>query len=160
MRFNQLTRIRIALLWLALLFSTESLAMFNYSLFSEVRGVVVSQGKPVVGATIERTYRWTWKNKNGSESVVTNEKGEFYFSEITGFAFLGWLPHEPMIEQTIRIKHQGKSFDAWMYDKRDYDRNGELNGRPINLFCSLEAPVSKIETGVQGNRAAGICELR
>ena len=134
--------------------------MFDYCIFSEVRGVVVSNGKPVVGAIVARTYSWTWKNRKGNDQVVTNDKGEFLLPEITGFALLGWLPHEPVIEQAIRINYQGKSFDAWMYAKGVYELNGELNGKPFNLYCSLEAPKQRFETGVIGNTAAGICQLR
>jgi len=160
MRFNQLTRIRIALLSLALLFSTESLAMFNYSLFSEVRGVVVSQGKPVAGAVIERSYDWSWKEQQGKDQVVTDDKGEFYLSPIVGTAFLGWLPHQPMVQQTISIKHGGRSYDAWLYTKSNYRPNGELSGKPIQLYCSLEAPAQKKESGVPNRWVNGICELR
>jgi len=160
MRFSQLTRIRIALLSLALLFSTESLAMFNYSIFSQVRGVVVSQGKPVAGAIIERSFDWTWKNKKGEDQTSTNDKGEFHLPEIVGTAFLGWLPHQAMIQQTILIKHGGRSYDAWLYTKSNYRTNGELNGKPIQLYCSLEAPAQRKESGVANRWVNGICELR
>jgi len=150
----------LTLFALALLFSTESMAMFDYYIFSEVRGVVVSNGKPVVGARLERSYSWSWKNRKGQDETVTNDKGEFYFPEITGFAWLGWLPHEPVIRQNIQIKYEGKSYEAWFYFKRDYDRNGELGGKPLDLYCSLQAPSESLETGVVGAVATGICRLR
>jgi len=161
---NKAARLKNHLTWLflplALLLSTDSLAMPNYHIFSEVRGIVVSEGEPVAGARIERTYSWTWKNRKGSDSAVTNAKGEFHLPEITGFALLGWLPHEPVIVQAIRITNRGTTYDAWLYAKRDYDKNGELNGKPMVLYCSLQTPVRRFETGVIGNTAAGICELR
>jgi hypothetical protein len=143
-----------------LLFSTESMAMFNYYIFSEVRGVVVSNGKPVAGAVLERTYDWTWKNQKGRDETVTNDKGEFHFPEITGFALLGWLPHEPVIEQTIRITYDAKSYVAWGHNKHNYDRNGELNGKTPMLYCALEAKDTIKESGSWGGAVTGICELR
>ena len=134
--------------------------MFNYNLFSAVRGVVVSNGQPVPGATIERTYEWGWKSSSGKDQAATNAKGEFQLPEVVESAFFGWLPHQAMVRQTIQIKHAGKVYDAWLYTKSNYKANGELNGRPIVLHCSLEAPAQRKESGVPNRWVNGICELR
>ena len=134
--------------------------MFNYHIFSEVRGVVTSNGQPVSGATIERSYDWTWKGDSDRDQTTTNDKGEFRLPAITRTAFLGWLPHQVMIRQTIQIKHANKTHDAWLYTKSNYREHGELNGRPINLYCSLEAPVARKESGIANRWVNGICEIR
>lgn len=127
-------------------------------LFSAVHGVVVHQGKPVVGAVVEREYVWGWNDKTGVDEVKTDAKGEFDFAEITGFSFLGAiLPHEPMVRQTIHIKHEGKTFMAWAYNRSDYDPLSELNGKPISLRCDLDASPSHKGPN---DRVYGICELR
>jgi hypothetical protein len=143
-----------------LLFSKDSMAMLNYCLFSEVRGVVASDGKPVTNATIERTYSWGWNSKKGGDTTKTNDKGEFQFPQINGFALMAWMPHEPLIMQSIRIKANGISYNAWESIKRNYDKNGELDdGKPLVLYCSLQAPERTFEA-TQYTNATGICELR
>lgn len=145
--------------WLVLLFFIyfigESQAMAQMYLFSEVHGVVTHQGKPVVGAIVEQQYFWHWKSEQGQTQVNTDAEGKFRFPAIVKSSFLGsLLPHEPVIKQIILIKHEGKTYDAWLSYKRDYDNNSELNGKPIVMYCDLNAPVtSKGEIN-------GICELR
>ena len=141
----------------ALLLTTanEAKAMGKMCLFSAVRGVVLDHGKPVAGARIERSYKWRWKNQTGSDEVVTDAHGAFVLQAIWGSSLSGsLLPHEPFVEQTILIQYGGATYNAWMLDKRDYDENGELDGRPISLLCKLEA--EPVRHGV----VFGICELQ
>jgi len=127
--------------------------MGKMCLFSAVHGVVLDHDKPVAGATIERSYNWAWKNQNGGDQTTTDATGTFALPAIWGSSFFGsLLPHEPFVEQTILIHHDGRTWKAWMLDKRNYDENGELGGRPISLICRLEAEVS------HHGEAYGICE--
>lgn len=145
------------LAWGAILFLMmcgEVAAMGTMCLFSEVRGVVLQHGKPVQGATIEQEFQWAWKSEEGRKAVVTDGEGKFYFPAITRSSFFGsLLPHEPMIRQTILIKYAGKTHKAWMFDKGNYDENGELKGKPIALRCELDAEPS------HKGEVYGICEL-
>ena len=70
-------------------------------------------------------------------------------------SFLGSiLPHEPVIRQVITVTWQGKSYNAWAYFKRDYNRQrGENGGRPIVVTCRLEA-----ERAQHGD-VMGLCEF-
>lgn len=130
--------------------------MAKMVLFSAVRGTVLENGRPVSGATIEREFRWAWKDEVGTDHAVTSAQGEFSLPPIVRSSFLGsLLPHEPMVRQTILIRHAGKTYKAWMFDKGNYDDNGELKGRPIVMRCRLEA-----EPVRQQGELFGICELQ
>jgi len=128
--------------------------MGSMVLFSSIRGRVLLEGKPVAGATVEREFRWAWKEETGTDATTTDQNGAFSFPAIVRSSFFGsLLPHEPVVRQTILIKHAGKTYKAWMFDKGNYRENGELNGRPIVLGCRLEAEPSK------HGEVYGICEL-
>ena len=123
-------------------------------LFSAVQGQVLEAGKPVAGASVERSWRWAWKKESGADVAVTDAAGAFSLPRVTGRSLLGGLvPHEPFVEQTILIRHNGRSFKAWMLDKRDYDDNSESGGKPVRLICRLEAPFAR------HGQVSGICEI-
>ena len=131
------------------------MSMGKFCLFSAVEGVVLERGQPVPGAQIERSYSWTWKKQQGTDQASTDAQGRFQFPAIQGSSFFrGFLPHEPMVEQTILIHHGGKTYKAWMFDKRNYEQNGELAGKPIVLSCSLETEPR------HSGKVFGICELK
>ena len=141
--------------------------MFKVCLFSPVKGKVVLKGQPVVGAVIERSYDWTWGNKEGSDETTTDQNGEFTLPAIHGTMILGsMLPHEPMIEQTINIQYLGNTYEAWYTHKRDYSENGELvyseNNNltygKIDIFCDLVDTPERHEEGIMGY--FGIAQLR
>jgi hypothetical protein len=124
-------------------------------LFSEVHGIVKQKGAAIEGAVIEREYVWGWKNKTYRDQTITNALGEFSFPEATEVSLWASLvPHEPIIKQTILIKHKEKTYKAWLFDKENYKSNSELNGRAISLLCDLDAQTT--------NKGAiyGICELQ
>ena len=149
-----------------LLLSTHAFGMFKVCLFSPVKGKVVLKGQPVVGAVIQRSYDWAWKNQQGRDETTTDQNGEFSLPAIYGTMILGSaLPHEPYIDQTVLIYYDEKSYKAWRSSKRTYDEYGELaasgilgglNGKPISLLCDLEMPV-KNHGG--GGGFGGIAEL-
>lgn len=142
----------------ALLLTTvsEANAMGKMCLFSAVRGVVLDHGKPVEGARIERSYKWMWNNKMGSDEVVTDAAGKFSLPAIWGSSLLGsLLPHEPYVRQTILIHRGEVTYKAWMFNKGEYRENGELGGRSISLICRLESEPKRNAEGVYG-----ICETQ
>ena len=133
---------------------SEGHAMGKMVLFSAVRGTVLQDGKPVAGAAIEREFDCAWKSEKGRDSTTSDSAGAFSMPVIVRSSFLGSvLPHEPLIKQTITITHGGKSHKAWVLFKRDYEENGELDGKPIVMTCKL---------GTEPQRRGevfGICEL-
>jgi hypothetical protein len=143
------------LLACALLLTTadEANAMGKMCLFSAVRGVVLDHDKPVVGATIERSFEWKWKNENGGDKTTTDAQGAFALPAIWRSSLFGaLLPHEPFVRQTILIQHAGNTYKAWMFNKGEYGENGELGGRPISLICRLETEPT------HHGEVYGICE--
>ena len=137
-----------------LLLATQGTAMAKMVMFSAVSGKVLQDGKPVAGAVVEREFRWSWKEETGTDSTQTNAAGEFRFPVIERSSLMGsLLPHEPIVRQTILIKHGGKTHKAWMFDKRNYRPEGEI-GRPIVMSCRLEAELH--HTG----DVYGICDLQ
>lgn len=149
------------------LFPGEANAMFStprMCMFSEISGTVVQNGKPVPGAIVERQYEWAWNNAKGTEKVVTNEKGEFRFPAVFRSSFIAsFFPHEPVIEQHIRVHIGEATHDAWQFFKHNYEEGGELKSikrrnaslaaTKLQVICNLnESP--KREDGV-----FGICRL-
>jgi hypothetical protein len=131
----------------------EANAMGKMCLFSAVKGVVLDHGKPVEGATLERTYKWMWKDETGGDNTVTDAQGAFQFPAIWGHSLFGsLLPHEPVVDETILIHHAGQTYKAWMFTRGNYDENGELKGQPISLVCRLEAEMT------HHGEVYGICE--
>ncbi|MGH7470489.1 MAG: DUF6795 domain-containing protein [Longimicrobiales bacterium] len=137
-----------------LLAAGKAMSMGKKCLFSEVQGVVLSNNQPVAGAVVEREFRWTWKGEVGKDQTTTGPKGEFKLPAIYRSSIGSFLPHEPMVRQTILIRHGGQTYKAWMLDKSNYDENGELQGKPIMISCRLETEPK--HTG----EVYGICDLQ
>jgi hypothetical protein len=123
--------------------------------FPEVRGVVTDRGKPIEGAEIERSFHAAMQDEKGLDLTRTDVSGHFLFKKITkSSSLLSMLPHEPVIGQNIIIKVGGKEYMAWQYVKHDYDDNGELNGKPIDIICDIASDPAK-QGGIYG-----ICRLK
>ena len=139
---------------IGLMAAAQGVAMKKMVLFSAVRGKVLMAGAPVAGASVEREFVWGWKDETGRDSATTDANGEFHLAAVLRSSRLGsLLPHEPSIRQTILLRHGGQTYKAWMFDKGNYDDNGELAGKPIVMTCRLE-------TAPQRRGAVyGICEL-
>jgi hypothetical protein len=106
----------------------EVKAMGEVVLFSALSGKLLFNGKPVVGATLERETKWRWGKETVKDAATTAADGAFSFPAVKRKMLLGsLLPHEPVIEQTITVSYGGKSYMLWATDKRDYESNGELN---------------------------------
>jgi len=121
-------------------------------LFSEVDGVVTSQGQPVAGAEVERIYHWGWKDVERKARTTTDQAGRFTFPQVVESSFFGsFMPHEPLVSQRILIRWQGEEYTAWKHTKHNYRKNGELGGRPIRINCPLEnEPTLKEDVKVYG----------
>ena len=140
----------------------EVWAMGRMCMFSAVDGVVTEHGRPVAGATLERQFKWAWKGETGVDRAQTDAEGRFHFAPVWRSSFLGGLlPHEPSVEQEIRISAGGKSYIAWQFVRASYAENNELFGKPIALKCDLASEPRKqvLEHNFVRHGIYGICEI-
>lgn len=130
---------RWLLIALGLLIHGQSMAFTkNLYLFSEVEGIVLLNGEPVVGAVVEQEYHWHWGDQRRSSTAVADQRGYFHFPTITGRSFTAQLfPHEPVITQFLRIKYNGQSHKGWFHSKHNYEEKGEIGESPLRLQCDL-----------------------
>jgi len=140
----------------------EARAMEKMCMFSGVQGVVTEQGKPVAGALIERRFKWAWKGETGVDRTQTDAEGRFRLDPVWRGSLLGrLLPHEPSVEQEIRILHGNRSYVAWQFNGDSYKQDSELFGRPVRLRCDLasEARAHLLEQHHVRHSIYGICDL-
>ena len=121
--------------------------MADMVIFSELHGQVVTAGAPVAGAKVERSWKWDLTGENGSDAATTDADGRFSLPAVARRAGLRrWLPHEPFVEQTIRVAHAGQSTDVWMLDKRNYRAGGEMGpdkaAPALVVTFTLDAPLA------------------
>lgn len=116
----------------------------NKCLFSEVNGVVLSEGKPVDGAEVDQYYKWENSDKSSRKVVKTDSAGRFSFAAVLDNSlFTSLLPSNPVIQQKIYIRHDGQEYEAYLFMKKNYDNNGELDGKPLDLVCELNNEPSR-----------------
>ena len=117
--------------------------MAKMVLWSAMKGRVLMNGRPAAGAVLVRNYSWHWKNEKGSDRTTADTNGDFTFPAIEGSSLLGGLqPHQPVVEQVMKIEYQGKTYDAWAFFKYSYENNSETKGAPIDVTCRLEAELA------------------
>lgn len=135
---------------------------FSVSLFSTVKGQLLQQGKPLEGAKVERTYHFTWANKDYKDETYTDEQGRFYFSESVKWMLLGHvLPHEPVIPQKITVFQQGGAHpvDIWLKTKRNYRTMGELSGLDKYIALSSTEQMTPVMKAYTQGEIALKCDL-
>jgi hypothetical protein len=131
-----------------------AMAFGKHVLFSSVQGTVLNGGVPVAGAEIVREFNWIYTGEKGSDGTTTASDGSFELPPIERSSIgASVVPHEGLVGQKILIRHGGTEYRAWVNTKRNYDANGELDGRPIRLRCELTA-----ESTAKGD-ILGICEI-
>lgn len=138
-------RLALALLAAATLSGCNDMA--EMVIFSELHGQVLSGGAPVAGAAVERSWDWGLTDEKGKDATTTDAQGQFRLPAVSRRGGLrAWLPHEPFVEQTIRVTHAGQTFDVWMLDKRNYRAGGELGAgkqaQALAVTVMLDAPVA------------------
>jgi hypothetical protein len=145
----------------AFLFQAEVFGMAFFGLklcvFSAVKGTVVKEGMPLPNVLVKRTYKWD--GESITDEVTTDAAGNFSFPEQNQRSVIAIFPHNPSVSQGIKIYLDGKEYRAWAYQKGNYDVNGELDGKPMNLLCDLNNPEQKHEVN-NYKIYTGICELR
>lgn len=119
--------------------------------FSKVEGVVLEDGNPVQGAKVERYYKWGGgSNRPIRNMVKTDKQGKFNFPATYEYSIIASIfPIQPSINQKIIIQYQSKSYEAYLFWKNNYQENGELDGKPLQLVCDLKNEASR-EGGFYG----------
>jgi hypothetical protein len=140
---KSIARLFIGILLLAavLIGMESSMALGKtFVLCSPFSGVLVTKGgEPAGGVRLERTWQWGWNSKSGSDVAVTGPDGRFSFAEVTGSSLLAsFAPHEPSVMQSITAQADGRQVEIWNANKRNYEMDGELDGRPIDVVCHLD----------------------
>lgn len=116
-------------------------------LCSQMHGQVLDAGQPVAGAAVERRWTWLATGDEGRQVTITGSDGRFQLPAVQRSPGIrGRLPHEPFVEQTIRVTRDGAGLDVWMLDKRNYRSGGELGpGRSaaaLVVTVMLDAPLA------------------
>jgi len=142
-------------------FQTEVFAMSFFGLklcvFSAVEGKVLREGKPIPNALVKRTY--DWDGENITDEVTTDDDGNFSFNNQYQKSLFAIFPHNPSVGQFIKIYIDDKEYQAWGFQKGNYDVNGELDGKPMKLLCDLDSP-KQTHKASEFKNYVGICELR
>ena len=116
-------------------------------IFSELHGQVLVSGAPVASATVQRSWDWGLTGEKGLDETLTDERGHFRLPAINRRGgVMAWLPHEPFVEQTIRVINAGQTLDVWMLDKHNYRSGGELGAGKradaLAVTVILDSPIA------------------
>lgn len=133
----------------------DAMAFFTKNtMFSAVQGTVTLNGVKLENAEVTQTYEWAWDNELVFAKTRSDSEGRFIFDRLEKSPGLSrFLPHEPVIIQTIKIIYLGNEHIAWKYTKHDYEEGGELGTNIIEITCELtDEPI------LQGD-VYGICRF-
>lgn len=114
-------------------------------IFSAVKGNVSFNGIPIEGLEITRTYPDLGKVDYITETITTDINGDYSFDEVTGkLGIMRFLPHEAVIDQTIKTEYLGDEFTLWYTCKRNY--------KPLGEFKYIDnEPILNLEMGAAYN---------
>ncbi len=102
----------------------------NKVLFSEMQGNIYLDGKPAVGATVIRKYKWSHGDGNYViDTYVTDKNGYFHFDAAYKGTWPLYLMTSPRINQEIKVTYNSKEYLIWYYTKTDEFRNSEIVAR-------------------------------
>lgn len=115
----------------------------TYVMASRMEGVLVDgAGRPAAGVRVTRRWSWAWNGRNGADVTVTDAQGRFVFDEVRlAPGLTGRLPHAPGIGIEVTADLPGTSGGALTVldlKKRNYESDGELDGRPFRIRCRTD----------------------
>lgn len=133
------------------------------NLFSEMKGIVTLEGKPVVGALISRTAIPN-DEKEYTDSTKTDSEGRFYFDKMETRRFLKLLPGQSTVLQKVIIQHADKQYLAWETFIVSERYKGELNewdtigtDKEIDIDLKCELTAKNIDKSAANHVISGIC---
>jgi hypothetical protein len=92
---------------------------------SPLQGIVTLHGRPVSGAKVSRVYFSHWYNDHVEKTVYTNVDGTFAFPSAWK-ATAASLLHQAVIEISVVVEYENRTYTALTITKMNYDRYGEL----------------------------------
>jgi len=137
-----------------------SMSLFDIGkvcLFSKTDGKIVLNGEPVAGVKIIRKSIFQTKTKE--EVTTTDNNGVFHFDASFTRSLAKYMPLEGVITQKIIIQTSEKEHEGWTSVKRNFEENGELGGKPLDLVCELSQEESTF-TRVGRHQIYGICDWK
>ncbi len=111
-------------------------------LFSEVKGSVTLDNKPLSGARVIRMV--DWKDREYTDEVTTDADGSFSFPPMKGNGRI--LLAQFVAYQTMTVEYEGTEWLIWRTVKIRPDLQGELvddehlDGVEIDVACELSEP--------------------
>lgn len=109
----------------------------NAYVFSPVKIRITLNKEPLKEAKVIR--RWEWNGNKGEDYAFTDSDGIVEFSEVRQRAITQFFPAEFLAAQQIVLVVEGKEDRIWSFSKRRPDKNSELEGTPLNLYCELSS---------------------
>lgn len=107
--------------------------------FSEVNGLILSNGEPVPHAKVIRKVEWASLE---TDETTTDEQGRFHFPDAYQRSVSRLLPAEFVAAQSLEVEVGGEPVKIWSNTKRSTDKNAELGGAALNLTCELSHPLA------------------
>lgn len=135
-----LRKLLVVVLLTTLAFEGVSMSLFSKEeeeivLFSEMKGHITLDGKPVKGAVIERWIKW--KDKDGEkDQYTTDDRGAFYLPTIKVNTKLPSFS-QLVITQELKVIHNNANYNIWALSKMNKNEYSELDGKPVDFRCEL-----------------------
>lgn len=108
-------------------------------LATPMEGTLVDKDlRPVPNVRVERTWKWAWTGRQGSDVYTTDVQGHFEFPMVKGFSLTASvLPHQPQID--LSITANGPNGPVLLYEvtKSDYSDRTK-SGKPLNIVCRID----------------------
>jgi hypothetical protein len=114
--------------------------MTQVCVFSEVKGQILLHGVPASNAKIKRRYEFA--NELKEDDALTDLQGYFYLPAIYQSSWVGLLPMEFVVAQSMVVSYQEKDYKIWSNTKRSTTENSELGGHKLILTCELNEPLT------------------
>lgn len=111
-------------------------------LFSNISGVILMDGKPVVNARLVRTVDLSGKE---TDEAQTDNQGHFEMPAVFVRTITKFLPQEFSSSQEIIVHYQNKEYRMWSGVKRKPEENTESRGKPLIVKCELNSEETMIK---------------
>ncbi len=99
----------------------------DVTVMSAMKGKITFKDQPLANIQITRTYTNIGKTGDISETIYSNDNGEFHFDEVKKpLGLLKFFPHEAVIYQEIKANYLDTDYLLWLTTKRNYDPLGEF----------------------------------